>query len=279
MFPFDTKFQVPLTNKCPLRCVFCKNDSTEQSSISTIPIHKVKEYIDFAEKWKAETIELGVLIGEPLLYNPKDLKEIIEYCYTKSFSKILIFSSLVVLPLEILDIFNSKIELTLSFYGNSPEDYKERTSLNLFDTVLNNLKIIASKPRTFTLVISNRTNEDSLNLDSIMDDLKANINLVFIHAYDFEKPGTKQETKLPKRNKVCKYVYQDIGINYQGDLLLCAWLDTLGETKLGNIETNTFQELKRNFDKMVKFQNKGAFSSFCSKCAGYQPYNTKENFK
>jgi radical SAM protein with 4Fe4S-binding SPASM domain len=71
------------------------------------------------------------------------------------------------------------------------------------------------------------------------------------------------------RRGACNYLFADIGIDENGDVLGCAWFDYSKLVKLGNIKTNTPEEVVAKHKEIVRQQEFGVFIGPCKNCTVY----------
>lgn len=275
------QMKVFLTTKCSLRCTHCLNSNTDVPRI-VASVDNVKKQIDFARSMGVERIELGVLVGDSFEYPVNDLKQIVDYLETLAdVEYVSISSSLQFLSPAHIDIINStnKLKIQLSWYGKNDDEYKDITGFKRgFTRLLDNVALLRNVTSNVQLTVismfSEKTSDSDLItlLDSIAEDTSITV------VYDDEAPVTNWNNMLSEikivdytkpRRGACDYLFADMGIDEEGNVLSCAWFDYAKLVKLGNIHTCTPQQILDNHYKIVRQQEIGVFTGPCRNCTVY----------
>lgn len=268
------------TTKCSLRCKHCLN-STEKIPKSIASIDYIKKQINFVRKCGVRNIELGVLIGDTFEYPLNEFGEIIRYLESlKDVDVISISSSLLFLKPEHIKIINStdKLKIQLSWYGKDDDEYEEITKFKKgYSRLLKNVELLNGITSNILLtVISMFPNKTDNNpLITILDEIKSKTNIKIV--FDNQATVTNwknmitDKIKLFKQNRrgACDYLFADMGIDENGDVLGCAWFDYGRLVKLGNIHKNTPKEVVDKHKKIVQQQEFGVFLGPCKNCTVY----------
>jgi hypothetical protein len=228
------------------------------------------------------TIELGSLVGEAFLYDGESFKLILDHLYSKGVN-ISVFTSLYNINMDVIEHFNELVELTVSLYGYDEKSFKERTGRK-YKAVLNNLNRIADQPRPFHLVLKNRSGGPHTNLpNELKDKIAKNIPLLKQYGeanrLDFvwdDCISDKPYTHMPERNGICEYATLDAGFDYDGNFVLCAWLDTNSVTAISHLDNPTDQ-IVEDYNRELTKQQFNMFNSKCAMCDGYLAYKNHYN--
>jgi len=249
------QIKIHLTDECGLRCKFCPNDDKMQKNAKVSSVDAVIKNIDFAINVGFRNIELGVLIGDVLNYDVDDFRKIIEYLESKKeIRTISMATSLVPLKPKHIEIFKNskKVSLKISWYGNDADQYEKITGFNNYDLFINNINSI-KKVTTFKKVLLMQMFKTSHELSVLGMD----VELQTIY---------KWPNKVDRKNKgICKYIYCDIGILHNGDITLCAWVDTESDLIIGTIEDDKDFILKK-VQTYLRMHSIGAYPDLCRKC-------------
>jgi len=280
--------KVFMTTKCSLRCRHCLN-STEDVPKIVASVDFIKQQIDFIRACGIRNIELGVLVGDTFEYPVEDLAPVIEYLESlDDVDLISISSSFQFLKPEHIPIINctNKLKLQLSWYGKNDEEYKDIGGFKRgFSRLLKNVELLKQvTSRVVITVISmfpEKTTDNELMhlLAKIQKQTKVAV------AYDNDAPVTDWTKMLSDkisfikkdRKGACNYLFADIGIDENGDVLGCAWFDYNKLVKLGNINTNTPKEVIEKHREIVKQQEFGVFIGPCKNCTVYTCTGNKMN--
>lgn len=298
--------QIFLNNTCKLNCTFCinsliKNKNTDYQfpwegtdHVSVINFELFKQSMNFLTEMGVSIIELGTTIGEPLEHNMTQLREIFETLDDcNDVTDYFFYTNLVELTDEHISLFNEtkKLNIRVSCYGLSRDQFKKRTGHDLFNTFMSNLNKlhqIRTTNRTFNVRVEVRATATEMSERVGMERIKhisnkssddVNMKLKIVDS-DHNWKRTIDWEKLedngvppPKRAGCCEFIPHDVGVLSNGDVSLCAWLDVYGTNILGNVKTSTPAQVQSTLDQIIAKQNEGVFSKTCKYCDFYRPLN------
>jgi len=263
-----SEFQVPMINICNLRCTFCQNSDEYQKNKIIVPVETVKKYIDFAVEWGAESIELGSLIGDSFLYPYNGFVEIVDYCNTFDNLEIQFFTSGEFYNERIFDLVNSINNplVTISFYGYDKTHFQTRTGKDKYNNVMKTINYL-KKCNNINLEINNRTNASNKYIDN---ELTGNFDIPEVVDFEWDLGNSDIITKVERAGH-CKWMDDDVGINYDGEVVFCSWQDINGDTSLGHY-TDGVDKLRKKMNFYKTLQDNKIFSGICATCNAYR-YN------
>lgn len=270
-----------LTTKCSLRCGHCVNSNTKVPKV-VATVDYAKQQIDFIRSMGVKRVELGILVGDSFEYPIEDFKQIIQYLESlDDIEFISISSSLQFLSEEFIEAINytNKLKIQLSWYGKDDEEYQRVAGFKRgFTRLLKNVELLRQvKTKVQLTVISMFPEKTQDNpLITLLSDVTADNNISV--TYDDDAPFTNwdlmlSDTKVinfttPRRG-ACDFLFADMGIDENGDVLSCAWFDYSRLVVLGNINANTPEEIYANHLKIVKQHELGIFTGPCRNCTVY----------
>jgi radical SAM protein with 4Fe4S-binding SPASM domain len=262
------------TNHCNLKCPLCPTGLGDTSvAYGLFKLDKFKNVIDVFSKW-AQTVQLYSW-GEPLLN--KSFVEMIRYASQKP-HKIRSVTSVnlnAITDEQIEGLLNSNLDaLHLSIDGTTQEVYEKYRIGGNLETVFNNLKkLIAEKnvSKSNTKVIWDfivmKQNEHQveeakkmakdfgipIKIDCVRTNLKDDyLNPVdkMIDKYSEWLPNNSQynsydmETKTRKKSlDFCKKPWQEVMVNWNGDVFPCSCIHTEEKDRMGNIFEEEFEDI------------------------------------
>ena len=278
------------TTKCSLRCRQCLN-STEKVPKVVASVDFIKQQVDFIRACGVRNIELGVLVGDTFEYPVEDFAKVIDYLESlDDVDLISISSPLLFLKSEHIDIINrtDKLKIQLSWYGKDDVEYKEIGGFELgYSRLLKNVELLKQvKTKVLITVISMFPEKTKDNyLIELLTTVSNQTQIKVV--YDNNAPVTDWTSMLTdkivfvtkERRGACDYLFADMGIDEHGDVLGCAWFDYSRLVKLGNIHTNTPEEVLNKHREIVKQQEFGIFVGPCKNCTVYDCSGKRMNEK
>lgn len=293
--------QVFLNNTCELDCHFCMNkyikqskskyqypDVVDKSSTRHAGYADVIKSIDFLIQSGVRCIELGTTIGEPLQHKMHDLVKIFQYLENhEQIERYFMYTNLLFLTNEHIALFNEseKFNIKISCYGTSKKQYVIQTQHDKFGVFVRNLKMLKSINRNNKMDVlmafrapTNRSIEQA-GVELIKSILRECEGVNTTYEYTREHFDWKRtvdhsvvKDKIPNSNKShCGMIHTDCGVLSNGDFTICAWLDVYGNGVLGNIHSNTPNEILQAREKIIHDQNNGIFENICKYCKLYIP--------
>ncbi len=133
---------VPITDRCHLRCTFCYNTDEYYKTAKHMNIDEFKDIVDWLIREGITHIDITPAVGEALLI--PNLYEFLDYLDASHIISYLLITSLAVKDISVLQN-RSKLNLEVSLYGESSEQYLKYTKRNVFDLVISNIKILSKE--------------------------------------------------------------------------------------------------------------------------------------
>ncbi len=262
------------TNHCNLKCPLCPTGLGDTSvAYGLFKLDKFKNVVDVFSKW-AQTVQLYSW-GEPLLN--KSFVEMIRYASQKPY-KIRSVTSVnlnAITDEQIKGLLNSNLDaLHLSIDGTTQEVYEKYRIGGNLEMVFSNLKKLiteknASKSNTKVIwdFIVMKQNEHQveeakkmakgfgipIKIDCVRTNLKDDyLNPVdkMIDKYSEWLPDNPQynsydmETKTRKKSlDFCKKPWQEVMVNWNGDVFPCSCVHTEEKDRMGNIFEQEFEDI------------------------------------
>ena len=140
-----------LTNACNLYCRHCWVEASTNSNKGVIPIEKLKQIIDEAEKMQILSVKLTG--GEPFMYS--DIRELIRYIYVKKIS-ISIETNATLFKEDDIDLIkecNCYIATSLDGFSSNYHDWFRQSS-GCFDKTLKNIRKFIERDIPFQVIWS-----------------------------------------------------------------------------------------------------------------------------
>lgn len=252
---------VEITKACNLKCKFCPSSSVNKHEFLSFDkfkhiIHEIKDYTD--------GIYLHIL-GEPLLH-----KEVFDFIdYASKYVKVSLTTNGHLIKNCYKELANSSLYvLNISLQSiNNIEDLEE------YFIYLNKLIILRTNKLPIHLRIwNNKENADIRGLNDKLYNLIKNYNFLsypYINisvADEFIWPNLDHTINENRTN--CLGGRSQLGILLNGDVTICC-LDYLGNTKIGNIYNNNFNEILKSedFNRVLKGWNDlNPYFELCKKC-------------
>ena len=273
--------KVFLTTKCSLRCKHCVNTTHKVPKV-VATFDEVKKQIDFLRSMGVHRIELGVLVGDSIEYPVEDFAKVVDYLEgVEDVEVISISSSLLFLKPEHIVVLNrtNKLKIQLSWYGKDDDEYKQIGGFKRgYTRLLNCVELLRGVTTKIQLTVismfPNKTTENPLI--SLIDDIASKSKIEV--TYDNEAVMTDwnnmlSDTKvinfIKPRRGACDFLFADMGIDENGNVLSCAWFDYSRLVVLGNINSSTPEEIIKNHEKIVQQQEFGIFTGPCRNCTVY----------
>ena len=262
------------TNHCNLKCPLCPTGVGDTSvEYGLFKLDKYKKVVDVFSKW-AQTVQLFSW-GEPILN--KSFPEMIRYASQRP-HKIRSVTSVNLNATndeQIKGLLTSNLDaLHVSIDGITQEVYeKYRVGGNL-ETVFNNLKkllvakelyksntkiiwdFIVMKQNEHQVVAAKKMAQDfgvKINIDCVRTNLKDDyLNPVneMINKYSEWLPNNPQynsydmDTKTRKKTiEFCKKPWQEVMVNWNGDVCPCSCIHTEEKGRMGNIFEQEFEDI------------------------------------
>lgn len=261
-----TKMGIWITQKCPLRCKFCENsnDYFKQGKIMSLDIFesKVKEVIEAGISY----IDLTPIVGEVLLVpNFGDYLDILDsYKEIEKYT----FITCLIGSKQNIDALRGrpKLELEISLYGLSSDEYKERTNKDTFNTFIKNFKYLV---QTFdnSIVIINRTSDPNTKL--LKRDMPFILQFLLKKCHIDEQwvDDRSNYTEVMKEKNVekfrCHFMTEPLLV--EDGICFCCM-----DWNRKNVSKNKITELydEKNFNEKIKE------NGICNKkCGWYRPLN------
>ncbi len=252
---------IEITKACNLKCPFCPSSNMKQKDM--IKLDDFKQIIDQIKNY-TDGIYLHIL-GEPLLH--PELFSMIEYA--SKYLKVSLTTNGHILKQNLSQIINSNmyiLNLSMQSLINESDEF--------IDNYLNNiLTLIKNKHDNLNIhlrIWNNQNTNFKLNqkLKKFIDDHKlltySNINVSIND--EFRWPTLEDEINFNKTS--CLGGKKQLGILTNGDIVCCC-LDYLGNTKLGNIYQDLFENIinSEQLKKVLEgWNNKNPYFELCKKC-------------
>lgn len=259
-------FYIEITKKCNLKCPFCpsannqRNDVMEFQKFTKIA-NNIKEY--------AELVYLHVL-GEPLLH--PEIEKILEYCESSNINLGLTTNGLFInqkgkLLLSLNNL--SKINISLQCLIQFDEIRRKKYLENLMQFLEYHNQIGSLIPINLRLW-NNKDDLQNSSLNCLVIDTLASYvnhnNIRFSIDDEFEWPSEEKKINFNETN--CLGGKRQFSVLTNGNIGLCC-LDYLGNTKLGNLLKNDFNEILESelyHCAINGFNERKPFFSLCQKC-------------
>lgn len=260
------KIYIEITNRCNLNCSFCVHNKRPFKDMT------FDEYKMIINKIKNHTKEVYLhVLGEPLLH--PNINEFIDYATNNG-----LLVNITTNGYLIKNILNNH---NINRLNISMHSYQEQTNLSLND-YLDNIFLVIDKLRSKTfcsirLWVSNHHTKKMLNyineryhtnIIEIHDDMKEKItnNLIIDTNHEFIWPNLNNH--YYSESGTCRGLIDHIGILSDGTIIPCC-LDSEGIIKLGNIYTNSLEEVYNKpivTDMICGFKNKKKIHELCKHC-------------
>lgn len=247
------RIYIEITNICNLKCYFCPPHNRENRSMTfdefKIILEKIKPYTEY--------IYLHVK-GEPMLHPEFD--NFVKYAYENNF-KINLTTNGTLLKNH-LAITKFLRQINISLHATNSKDII-KTAKEINDTIINfrvwnineNLEAIQLLENEFNTKI-----ESSKNFTLGKNKFLSQESL-------FKWPDISSDDHFD--TGYCHALKDQIAILVDGTVVPCC-LDNNGDLNLGNIFTQTFEEIlhsSRTQNIIVGFKNRVAAEKLCQKCA------------
>lgn len=260
------KIYIEITNRCNLNCSFCIHNKRPFKDMT------FDEYKMIINKIKNQTKEVYLhVLGEPLLH--PNINEFIDYATNNG-----LLVNITTNGYLIKNILNNH---NINRLNISMHSYQEQTNLSLND-YLDNIFLVIDKLRSKTfcsirLWVSNHHTKKMLNyineryhtnILEIHDDMKEKItnNLIIDTNHEFIWPNLNNH--YYSESGTCRGLIDHIGILSDGTIIPCC-LDSEGVIKLGNIYTNSLEEVYNKpivTDMICGFKNNKKIHELCKHC-------------
>lgn len=260
------KIYIEITNRCNLNCSFCIHNKRPFKDMT------FDEYKTIINKIKNHTKEVYLhVLGEPLLH--PNINDFIDYAANNG-----LLVNITTNGYLIKNILNNK---NINRLNISMHSYQDKTNLSL-NNYLDNIFLTIDKLRSKTfcsirLWVSNNHTKTMLNyineryhtnILEIHDDMKEKItnNLIIDTNHEFIWPNLNNH--YYSESGTCRGLIDHIGILSDGTITPCC-LDSEGIIKLGNIHTNSLEEVYNKplvTDMICGFKNNKKIHELCKHC-------------
>lgn len=248
MLDFPAHIEIELTNVCQLSCGFCPHHKMKRKQ--GFMSWNVLERVVKEAKGNAKTCYMHQ-IGEPLLH--KDLIPMINYVSGAGLRTSISTNAMLLDDNMIKALFASRLdELTLALDSLDKETYEKLRVGGDFERVVANIdrciemrRLRDSGPSIQLQMILMKENwkegaafqqKYALKLDGIGELLVKDFSTFAGHVDDV---GSE---KTPKRISTCGKLHNSIGINWNGDIVLCC-RDYDSFTVVGNVLTDSISDV------------------------------------
>ena len=273
------QMKVHLTNKCDLKCSFCLTSDRYLDPDYESSLEAIIKSIEFILDMGVINIELGVLIGEVFQLDFDTLQVLFEYLESnEKVNTVSVSTNLVFFRRAHLELVNriSKLRLQVSWYGKDKDQYIKNTKSDSYRKFILASKLLmeVKTPVKLTLLkmfpgCINKNHE----VVSLYKQLPHNIDFELdesVEIYNWEKLLKKEQIKDNSHRKgACKYLFCDSGILFNGDVSICAWVDFNSMGIIGNISSESPDQIKKNHKKVVDQHQLGIFTGPCRNCDFY----------
>lgn len=267
------RIQLSIKCKCQFKCNFCAYDG----SVDEMTMEEFKELVDRFYDFGVRDFELTPTTGESFLDDL--LLDKILYLNSLNVNKIIFFTNLYQINYNLLEKINdiSSVEINLSLYGANRKQFENRTGVDGFLSVVDNLRklIIRDRHSKNTIVIHKRFSMIRItsNLNVILR--VANENNIKIWECPDDTPWLDMvkcnlNVYKPINNGVCRFALEDNGVYSNGDISLCGWFDVEKKMVIGNVYEQTLDEIYGDggeFDSIIKNQKEGIYKNLCCRCS------------
>lgn len=223
------------------------------------------------------------LNGEPLFARSDILKERIDYAreHCPNIEKLCIFTNGIRLDSSMREaLLTSKLDvIMISVHAGNEEDYRKMVGLNWYH-LYNNIKALVSEKKKLNskLYIQTGFIPTKYNINSKEHYFKLFSELGVDHCggggvnnigghIDADNMLVKEQYIKGNINAPCMRLWLDLSIMSDGRACICSQ-DVLGEHIIGDLKTDTLQEIWKRLDLQRKLFIKGykKLIKFCSKC-------------
>lgn len=266
-----SRIQFSCKTKCQFNCEFCVYDGTTDY----FHIDDFKKYAKMFHDFGVRQFELTPVTGEALLDHQLTWK--IEYLHELGAEKILFFSNgysnLYEYDKGLLQQY-PEIEINLSIYGGSKDEYIRRTGVDGYEQVLDNIyKFLGDKDLDPKRIIFHKrySGSDFGKLKVAYDIARMRGITIWDCSHDTDwKKMTEYNCDLGSSEKgVCRFALEDNAVLPNGDVTLCGWFDVNKTMLIGNVNEQTLSEIyseDSKFSKTIKEQEKGVYRGLCCTC-------------
>ena len=255
-------FNIIITNVCYLNCFFClkhnKKITPEVMHLSTF-----KMIIKNLERFGIKYIELTPTIGDICTLSEDVLQKYFKVLDESSIDSYFFYTSLATkkpFSKEFINSLSDKCHIYVSLYGVNEEQFNTNTaSKNYFYTVIENLKNIFNK--NSVILLRADTNDTTF-------DIRLNILLkMYGKERVIEDSKTFSVFSENENTEECYFKYTDNGVDAQGNIIMCSWIDENKKEILGHI--SNLSDIYKNYESKK--------SSICKHCGFFKTYN--KNFR
>ncbi|MFX1444111.1 MAG: radical SAM protein [Promethearchaeota archaeon] len=291
---------VEVSNICNLRCKFCGYSKSLNNKKLTMSNELFFDIINRATNFGYDTFGLTPIVGEVFVdKNFIDKTKFLEaHPKVKNYSFFTNFT--LVSKQDIDDLIQSKKikELFISLYGHDLNSFIliTRGNRETYQKLLSNLDYLLSKCNKikFKLSFGLRTDRSFIGLQKCDSDLCkilrniikiTNSNIQILKSFNTwgglitseDVKGLDMIINDPTKfykNGACSLIFYKNQVMADGTINACACRDINATLRIGDIKTQTFDEIysinNKNFLKLIANQQKGHFNPICKKCDFYR---------
>lgn len=228
-------FGVPITERCHLRCHFCFNSDEYFKESKHMELEDFKNIVNWLIENNIKHIDITPTVGEALLIpNLGDFLDFLDESVIESYTLI---TTLTLDPSALMN--REKLNLEISLYGSTKEEYKTVTKKDLFINVMNNIRLLLYNSERFSIIKRYKSDED-LKLKTLLS--FENINLVELS--DNRGLSRKEGNEI----KRCKFMNEPV-VTSKGLSLCC--MDYKSDSLLIGKVGDNLNELYDNLFKTI----------------------------
>ena len=273
---------------CNLNCYFCRGsikNIDELSKTQTMSQSNFELFVNKATDYGINHIQITPAVGEPFL--DKNIKNKILFLENNDKIKYyMITTNLTQLKEKHLELIKKckKLYLTVSIYGYDRESYIKNTNRDRYDKfvlMFDKIGDIFLKKKTKSLLELNIRCEK--NFDENFPKTKMyykihrllknkNIAVNTAEVYNTNRADNLKDFEYVERKKngICPFGPGDGGgVLPNGDFLFCAFNDLEQKGKVGNLLTQTLEEIYNSplWLEVVNNQKNNIYEGICAKCS------------
>ena len=269
--PRFQQIYLEITNICNLNCPFCSNDDNIKQNMS---IDNIQEIINKIRNY-THSIYLHIK-GEPLIH--PEIIDILNYLEKENINTKITTNGTKLKELGTFLLTKKNIRhINISLQSTISINHKDEYYQNLFSF----LKSIKDDSHTY-IYLRNWINDNNINhylkqYDSHfipIDGYQFNNHIFYSLSEPFIWPSMSNDYV---EDSPCLGGINQLGILVNGDVILCC-LDSLGKTKIGNIFSQTLDEIL-NSEEYLKATKLMPYWEICKRCSYRLRFQKKENIK
>lgn len=271
-------------NTCQLACKNCFLEHGPLPVKEMMPLSIFKDIIDRCPD--VGHVHLTPIVGEPTIH--PDIYEQLDYLSEKeNILKISMFTNF--LNVDVKRILKySKLHLIISVYGSDSKMYLSHTQRNLFHLFFDNMNILyknnfmnlraieffmraplfdyqSTLGKMIQLMVKCRPHRDGVG------------NFILESFWNGNWCGEMAVENLRKDKKegICAYAPINNSIDVTGDVILCGACDILKTTKIGNIFSESLEDIYRSgpINRILENQKRNIYEGCCAKCSEFHKRN------